>query len=171
MKVSITLGTGAERKKIIRSVERVLKHNELLTLATFDSARNQPCACNCYYVFDGEFNLYVWSDPQTLHGRNISKNPKVAVSIIDSAQKWGTKLQGLQMFGVASIVSYEQLERAGKLYLKRFPGASKFAKGPKGFHSKDFSDKLYKIQINKIKIFDEKSFGEFEFREIAILRN
>ena len=154
--------------KIIQSALAILKETELLTLSTVD--KNQPCSCSAYFAFDEEFNLYIWTDPSTLHSKNIAESPLVSVNIVDTTQQWGTNLKGLQIFGKASVVSDEELKTAGKLYLERFPGVSKFVKKVEDFHAEEFESKIYKIQIKKIKVFDEATFGKEEFRELVIKR-
>lgn len=170
MSIKIEVDKKEDKDRIIESALAILNHNNLLTLSTFDKENNQPCCSTAYYVFDDEFNLYFWTDHNTLHSKNIKQNPKVAVNIFDSTQKWGSLLKGLQISGTSSIVSKKELLIAGALYLKRFPGVIKFVKHILDFHSTKFQSKIYKISINKIKLFDEESFGKEEFRELIIKR-
>lgn len=170
MSIKIEADKKEDKDRIIESALAILNHNNLLTLSTFNKKNNQPCCSTAYYVFDDEFNLYFWTDPNALHSRNIKQNPKVAVNIFDSTQKWGSLLKGLQISGTSSIVSKKELLIAGALYLKRFPGVIKFVKHILDFHSTKFQSKIYKISINKIKLFDEESFGKEEFRELIIKR-
>ncbi len=159
---------AGDREKIISRINNLLKDNYLLTLSTVDGDR--PCSKTAYYVYDGEFNLYIWTSKDTLSAKNISKNSKVAINIFDSTQKWGTLLMGLQALGKAKSVSSNELIKAGMLYIKRYPRVIKFVKTPRDFHSKAFESKLYKIQLEEIKLFDEKTFGKEEFRSISIKR-
>ncbi|MBI4163758.1 MAG: pyridoxamine 5'-phosphate oxidase family protein [Candidatus Aenigmarchaeota archaeon] len=154
---------------ILKSAINILEQNTLLTLTTVD--KNQPCSCTAYYVFDEELNLYIWTDPQTLHCKNIERNPKVSVSIFNSGQEWGSFLQGLQTLGKAIVVSEKELTKAGNLYLQRYPQSSNFVKTPKDFHSEKFQSRIYKIELEKIKVLDEKIFGKEEFRELTIKRS
>lgn len=157
-----------EKEQIMMSIKHILEQNMLLTLSTFDKKLNQPCSSTAYYVFDKEFNLYFWSSPDTIHSKNIKQNPKVAVNIFDSKQKWGTFLKGVQMFGKCRPVNNKELLLGGSLYLKRFPKVMQFVKKIFDFNSKELETKMYKIEINKIKVFDEELFGKEEFREIII---
>lgn len=92
----------------------------------------------------------------------------MAINIVDTNQKWGSNLTGLQALGNASIIPPKELIIAGTLYLKRFSKSSKFIKQIKDFHSKKFSSKLYKIKLEKIKILDEEKFGKEEFKELKL---
>ncbi len=170
MSIKIEVDEKEDKDKVIKSALAILNHNNLLTLSTFDKTNNQPCCSTAYYVFDNEFNLYFWTDPNALHSRNIKQNSKVGVNIFDSRQEWGSLLKGLQIFGTSSIVSKKELLTAGALYIKRFPNVVRFVKKILDFHSSKFQSKIYKIEINKIKVFDEETFGKEEFRELIIRR-
>ncbi len=151
-------------EKVLKSIKNILNKNKLLTLST--SYNNQPHSNTAYYTFDKEFNIYIWSEKNTKHERNISKNNKVAVNIFDSSQKWGSLLQGIQAIGTATPIKNSELMRVGTLYIKRFPSSIKIIKKIKGFHDKIFKSRIYKIKLDKIKVFDEKTFGKGEFREV-----
>ncbi|MBI5065941.1 pyridoxamine 5'-phosphate oxidase family protein [Candidatus Woesearchaeota archaeon] len=157
-----------EKEQIMTSIKHILEQNMLLTLSTLDKKNNQPCSSTAYYVFDNDLNLYFWTSSNAIHSKNIKQNPKVAVNIFDSSQKWGTLLKGLQMFGKCRPVNNKELLFGGALYLKRFPKVIQFVKKIFDFNSKKLETKMYKITINKIKVFDEKVFGKEEFREIII---
>ena len=151
-------------EKLLKPIKNILNKNKLLTLSTYRS--NQPHLSTAYYTFDKEFNVYIWSEKNTIHEKNISKNNKVAVNIFDSSQKWGSLLQGIQAVGTATPIKNNELMRVGALYVKRFPSSIKTIKKIKEFHNKIFESRLYKIKLDKIKVFDEKTFGKGEFREI-----
>ncbi len=151
---------------INNSIKSILSNNNLLTLSTFDNKNKQPCSSTAYFVYDSKFNIYIWTSSKSLHGRNMSKNAKVAINIFDSKQEWGTLLQGLQIFGTAHIVNKVELIKAATLYVKRFPNVSEYIKKLSDFSSSKFEDRLYKIKPYKIKVLDEKAFGKEGFREI-----
>ena len=153
-------------KKTLESIKKILEKNKLLTLSTFD--KNIPHSNTAFYTFDNKFNLYIWSEEGTAHGKNMLKNKKVAVNIFDSSQKWGSLLQGIQVRGVAKQIRNIGMVKVGLLYLKRFPAAIKIVKNPARFHDKIFESKLYKIELREIKVFDEKNFGKGGFREVYL---
>ncbi len=155
-----------KRNNVLSSANSIIKENMLLTLATTNN--RHPCSCTAFYAFDKNFNIYIWTSPDTLHARNIENNEKVAVSIFSSAQKWGSLLRGVQIIGTAKKISEEELEKAGNLYLKRFPKAKKYAKKPKDFHNPKFEGRIYKIQPHEIKVLDEKVFGKENYQSIKL---
>ena len=159
------------KTRALKSVFFILNSTALMALSTFDRRNSQPCICSAYFVFDNKLNLYFWTDPNSLHSKNISNNPKVAAAIVDSGQKWGTFLKGVHLFGTAEIITNKELAVSGRLYLGRFPDASKFVKKIEDFHSEKYQSRIYKIQINKIKLLDEAVFGKEEFVEISFIRN
>lgn len=145
-------GINYEGEEALDSIVSILDKNRILTLSTFDRRGNQPCSCSAHYAFDDQLNLYIWTNPESLHGRNMRKNPKVAINIADSSQAWSTLVRGVQMFGTADRVKESELEKAGSLYLKRFPAASGFAGG--NFNSKKSGLRMFKIKTKKIKLLD-----------------
>lgn len=159
---------GTDEKKISDSIKRILNENHLLTLSTYSN--KIPHSNTAFYTFDKNMNLYLWSEQGTAHTENIKKNKKVAVTVFDSKQKWGSLLRGIQAFGTAKTVSNKELIIAGILYIKRFPGSLKMVKHPKRFHDKIFESKIYKIQLDEIKVLDEKAFGKGGSRKIFLKR-
>mgnify|MGYP001610401673 CR=1 FL=1 len=155
-----------DKNKIINSIINLLNKNKLLTLSTLNN--NQPYSNTAFYVFDNEFNLYIWTDISTLHCKNIKKNNKVAINIFDSTQKLGSYLQGIQCLGKARITKGNEMIKAGLMYIKRYPKVLTLIKNYKEFSTKD--SKIYKIILDKIKLFDEKTFGKDQHIEIMLER-
>ncbi len=154
-----------ETKKILSSIIGILKKNHLLTLST--SKNNKPYSKTAFYTFDKDMNLYIWNERGTTTA-NLEKNKRVAINIFDSKQRWSSSLQGLRATGTASIVNNKELIKAGILYIRRFPKSLNFVKNPKGFHSKMFESRIYKIKLEDINVFDEKTFGKGETRKISL---
>ncbi len=94
---------------------KFIKKHHVLTLAT--SVDNVPYCANAFYAFDALRNRFIFtSSTATRHGKEMTKNPTVAASIV-----WETKLvgriQGLQLTGL--IVPAD--EQDGKVYVGKFP--------------------------------------------------
>ncbi|MBS3167885.1 pyridoxamine 5'-phosphate oxidase family protein [Candidatus Woesearchaeota archaeon] len=170
MKTNILIQTSdtKESDKIIESFYDILESNYLLALSTIDLKNKQPHVCCVFYVFDKEFNLYIWTDPNSKHSNNIAKNSKVAVEIYDSHQKWGSLLKGLQILGTSKQISNKEVLSIGPLYLKRYIKASNIIKTLKDFNSKKLESQLYKIQINNVKLLDENRFGKESYKEFDV---
>ncbi len=166
LKVEFTEGKFSD---YLDSVYSILKSNRLLSLGTIGIKVNSPHLCSAYYVYDEEFNLYIWTDTNSVHCKDIEKNNLVAINIADTSQKWGSNLRGLQIRGRAYPLSLLQMLKPAKLYMTRFPLVKKFIKNPKEFNTK-FDSKLYKIEIEWIKLFDEAKFRKEVWKELAIKR-
>jgi uncharacterized protein YhbP (UPF0306 family) len=159
-----------EKAQIVKSATEMLKSNHLLSLGTYTQKERQPWTSFAYYTFDKNFNLYIWTDPKARHSLNVKENARVSVNITNTTQEWGSLLCGMQIIGVAKLLSGSEALFAGALYLKRYSKASKFIKRLSDFSAKKYQSKLYKIEIRKIKILDEKSFGKEEYKELSIVR-
>jgi len=105
--------------KRIRSLFR--KHH-LLSIATV-SERGPWCA-SCFYAWDEENNtLVITTDPATRHGAEFRSNPQVAGTIALETMRVG-RIRGAQFTGTVTEPEGEELERARKIYLRRFPYAA-----------------------------------------------
>ena len=100
---------------------RYLDLHHTMILSTTSGSR--PWATPLFYANDG-FILYFVSDPLTLHAANIARNPSVAVAITENHRDH-RRIKGIQLEGTAELLSSpEDLERALKLYIKKFPSPS-----------------------------------------------
>ncbi len=99
-------------KKIIRFIGR----HHVLTLAT-RSDEGMPYCANCFYAYDKERNLLIFSsDDTTRHAADMAARPEVACSIVLETKIIG-KLQGVQICGIAERGD----EKAKSDYIARFP--------------------------------------------------
>lgn len=116
----------------------------MLSLATSDGS--ELSACNLFYAFDAEkISFVVASSDETEHIRNISKNQKVAGTVVLETKTVG-KIEGVQFRGEFLPLDDEGLK---KLYFKSFPYA--LAMNPK----------LWQIKINYFKLTDNTlGFGK-----------
>jgi len=156
-----------DKKNILESIFKILEENTLLTLST--SEKWQSHSCSVYYVFDEELNLYIWTEKNSLHVKHMKKNPKVAINIVDTSQKWGSMLKGLQISGEAKTISGKELVKVSALYIKRFPKVTKYIKKIKDFIFGELESELYKFKIKMIKVLDEERFGKEEYRKITFV--
>jgi len=85
-----------------KNVLDFLETKKLLVIATYG---DHPWIASVYYSFDKDLNLYFISAPSTIHGRQMEKNKKVAVAIVDSNQKPSDVKRGLQIYGTVEKVS------------------------------------------------------------------
>lgn len=103
-----------------RIIEFIRKHH-VMTLCT--SYRDEPWCAHCFYVYIEENNTFIFaSETGTRHIADISHNCYVAGSVVLESKMVG-KLQGLQLQGLVTEVSPEELATARGAYLREFPYA------------------------------------------------
>ena len=116
---------------------KILKDNIYLSLST--CAQNKPWIAPLFYHLGPQYELYFASQPTSLHGIQIAKNPKIAFAIFDSQQKEGTGI-GIQASGVAKrLENRDEILEAMKYYHTDF-----FKVSPSKFMGKS-KYRLYKI--------------------------
>ena len=91
--------------KLVEIAKDIIKNNIYLTLSTTDGKK--PWATPLYYCADNKYNFYFISQMDSLHTKNILKDPKVAFAIFDSHQKEGTG-NGVQASGKAYLLKKEK---------------------------------------------------------------
>ncbi|MBQ5738354.1 MAG: pyridoxamine 5'-phosphate oxidase family protein [Alistipes sp.] len=97
-----------------------IKKHHVLTLATLHSGSDQPYVANCFYAYDKERNIFIFtSDDTTRHGSEMIDNPRVALSIVRETRIVGA-IEGLQITGRAERGD----EEAKRRYIRRFPYAA-----------------------------------------------
>ncbi len=140
------------------SLEEICRRNELLALATV-SENSKAFNATAFFAFDGEFNFYILTEPDTDHGKNIEENSSISLSIYDSRQEWSDDKRGLQVFGEAEkLEDEEKVSQAFKTYTERFPGLKEQVSEPEEMEYID--SEFYVVRPYRIKIFDEPRFGE-----------
>ena len=101
-------------------IVKFIKKHHVLTLATLERGSEQPYVANCFYAYDSERNLFIFtSDLTTRHGAEMDQNPCVALSIVRETRIVGA-IEGLQITGRAERGD----DKAKKSYIKRFPYAA-----------------------------------------------
>ncbi len=98
-----------EHTELARSI---IKNNIYLSLGTSDG---NPWVAPVYYCIDDQYNFYFISQPNSLHIRQLLKNPQVAFAIFDSHQQEGAG-NGVQGMGIAHVLEDEQLKQALQWY-------------------------------------------------------
>jgi uncharacterized protein YhbP (UPF0306 family) len=128
-------------------MKTLLRRHHVLSIATV-SERGPWCA-SCFYAWDEESNtLIITSDTTTRHGSEFLTNPSVAGTIALETWRVG-RIRGIQFSGLVTEPSGEELSRAKKIYLRRFPYAALTE-----LH-------LWVITLNHIKLTDNRlGFGK-----------
>jgi len=159
--------------RIRTSVLRILARNKLCSISTV--ARGNRAHINtAFFAFSNDFELYFLSDPGSLHCRNLSRNPSMAMTVFDSSQEWEASGRGLQMFGVCHRTRGDARRRATQVYGSRFPAFARWMNDTTEANQKRAgrlrSYALYRFLPNRVKVLDEKEFGGAVFIIAAVDR-
>ena len=107
-------------------VQAYLRDHQVATLAT--GSGEDLWAAAVFYVHDG-FTFYFLSSPTSRHCLNLAQNPRVAVTIQEDYADW-LEIKGIQLEGVASVLSGREEKAARKLYGEKFPVVGMLATAP-----------------------------------------
>jgi uncharacterized protein YhbP (UPF0306 family) len=136
-----------ERVELHKRIKTLLRRHHLLSIATVSD--HGPWCASCFYAWDEENNtLVITTDTTTRHGSAFLTNPSVAGTIALETWRVG-RIRGLQFTGTVKEPQGEELSRARKKYLRRFPYAA-------------LTDiHLWVISLNYIKLTDNRlGFGK-----------
>lgn len=139
---------------------RFLKGYGIMTLATQSS--KGPWVCTVYYGIDDDMNLYIVTDPNSIHGKNMAKNNRVAFNIFDSQQKINKPKRGVQGSGTIELVKgIVNVTKALVLWHKQNPGVEKSITIKE---VKKFADtKVFKITPKYLKYFNKVLYSPEEY--------
>jgi uncharacterized protein YhbP (UPF0306 family) len=111
-----------ERVELHKRIKTLLRRHHVLSIATV-SDRGPWCA-SCFYAWDEENNtLVITTDTTTRHGSEFLSNPSVAGTIALETWRVG-RIWGIQFTGTITEPAGDDLLRARKIYLRRFPYAA-----------------------------------------------
>jgi hypothetical protein len=99
-----------------------------------------------YFGWTDRFDVVWISDADSIHSRNIARNPSAAVTIYASNQVWGRRDRGIQMFGAAATTTSSEALRA---YERRF----------RDFDGEANELPVYRFRPRTVKLFDERSLA------------
>lgn len=129
----------------------IIESNQYMTVGTVDSDGG-PWVSPVVYAYDGEWNFYFVSIPDSKHCINIKRNNKMALAIFDSRQLFGEGV-GLQIEGMASELNLREVPQAVEIYFQRKYPYGKFHY-PFNVALKNFLEKklyhFYKVTPTKV---------------------
>lgn len=145
--------------KLFGEIHAFLKGNRLLSLATH---AQDTWICTLYYGIDDQMNLYLVTDPNSRHGKQIQKNPRVAFAVFDSHTKVTDPKKGIQGQGICSQVKgVRELIKGLMLWHQANPGKETRINFEMIRQSLD--TRLYKIQPAYLKFFNKELYGQNEY--------
>ncbi|HKW69057.1 MAG TPA: pyridoxamine 5'-phosphate oxidase family protein [Candidatus Dormibacteraeota bacterium] len=97
-----------------------------------------------YFAWNDRYDVFWFSDRDSIHSRNLERHPTAAITIYDSHQVNGRPDRGIQLFGTAAKARGEE---GGLLYRRRFRGVDPSAYTP------------YRFRARTMKLFDERSLA------------
>ncbi|HYG68135.1 MAG TPA: pyridoxamine 5'-phosphate oxidase family protein [Anaeromyxobacteraceae bacterium] len=151
------------------SVRRVLEENVLCALATV-TASGRPHVSTAYFCFSEALELWFLSHPDSVHCRNLAADAAAAIAVFGSAQRWGERDRGLQLFGTCAPPRGAAARAGERRYAARFPAYAEWRRSlardePGG------SYRLYRFATRTLKIFDEERLGDGVFVTMTVERS
>jgi uncharacterized protein len=114
-----------------------------------------------YFAWGPDLEIVWMSEPNARHSQNLRANKTVAIAVFDSAQTWGERDRGIQLFGSAGEAGGRALERVQAIYAGRFPRVREF----------DLSAyRLYSFRPRRLKLFHEQALGTGVFVTAKVAR-
>ena len=145
-----------------KAVGDFLGSHTTMTLAT--SGEDGPWAAAVFYAHDSDLRLYFISAKDTRHAADIELNPKVAVAVNTQHKDW-SDIRGLQIGGVAEIVTPDQRAAVVETYLAKFPALRPLFSVPRNEQESRIArafaaSPFYRVRPNRIRLIDNrKAFG------------
>lgn len=147
---------------IDKPISDFIKSNGVLTLGTADIKGSLPWVCTLYYGLDDELNLYVVTDPGSIHGKILKDNPNVAFNIFDSHTKITELKLGVQGRGrITKVTNPAELIKGIGYWHKANPGIE--SKITFNDLKKVKDTKLFKITPTYLKFFNKDLYGKTEY--------
>lgn len=153
------------KQQDLEHIKKYLSSHFQLVLATVGT---HPWVSTLYYSIDADLNIYFLTSPKTIHGKQLAKNPKVAVAISDSPQTPASKKKGLQIYGLCKQISGARKVTHAITLWKQTLGVTSDIYSYEGMLKKAISGRMYKITPKKIKFFNEELWEEGKERLIEL---
>ena len=151
------ISKGFSHSRMRKSVFRILRESMLCSMATVKGA-SRAHINTAFFAYSDQLEFYFLSDPRSIHCRNLSTNPSMAMTVFRSSQKWDESGRGLQLFGRCSEAKGSQATRAETMYGKRFPAYAKWTRNRRQA-SLLRAYRFYRFIPNTAKVMDEEEYG------------
>ena len=107
-------------------VQRYLRDHHVMTLASH--GEEGVWAAALFYANDG-FAVYFLSSPTSRHCLNLTRNPRVSAAVHEDYADWRA-IKGVQLEGLAAVLTGDEEEKARRLYGAKFPLVGKLEQAP-----------------------------------------
>lgn len=135
------------QEELVKLAKGIIKNNIYLTLGTADG---NPWVAPLFYCVNDSYNFYFISQLDSLHTKQMLKNPEVAFSIFDSHAEEG-KGTGIQAMGDIHMINEVELETEINNYHTTFIEIkSEFLKG-------DAPYRLFKLTPTEVFVTDPEA--------------
>src|ERR671935_2259473 len=128
--------------RLAAEARSLLEVSTLCAIATVTSG-GQAHVNTAYFAWSDEFQLVWLSEPHAQHSRNVRANGRASVAVYDSAQRWGGRDRGIQLFGTGRGIEHPPDGDAEAPYAARFP---KYRRGEVG------GDRLFLFKSRRLKV-------------------
>ena len=141
---------------LCEQVRRYLREHHVMTLASHGD--EGVWAAAVFYANDG-FAIYFLSSPTSRHCRNLAGNPRASAAVHEDYADW-REIKGVQMEGIASVLSGEEEERARRLHGAKFPIVGKLEQLPTSIVKALAKVRWYKLIPERLYFIDNSAgFG------------
>ena len=137
-------------------VQSYLREHHVMTLASHGD--EGVWAAAVFYANDG-FAIYFLSSPTSRHGRNLAGNPRASAAVHEDYTDWKA-IKGVQMEGIASVLTGEEEEKARRAHGAKFPIVGRLEQAPAAIVKALAKVRWYKLIPERLYFIDNSAgFG------------
>lgn len=148
------------------AIRDILDSNRLLTLCS-TASDGSSYGNAMYFAANGLDRLIVLTAPGAAHSRFAAADPRVAGTILDTAQPFGGDLKGLQFRGSWRRFSDDEGEGAYQIYAARFPKLGDWAASAGAMEEVGMESRFFEIRVHWYKVLHELELGKEVYIEVA----
>jgi uncharacterized protein YhbP (UPF0306 family) len=159
------MGVGEQGDLRARVADYLWAHHTM-TVATAAPDGGAPHAAHVFYAMDDDFRLVFLSQTTSRHGQHIGKEAEVAATVSEAYDEWSL-IQGVQLWGMARLLTGSAKAKALALYCRRFPFTRQLLSDP-GLAARLRDIGVYRVEAKTVAFTDNTSgvFGR-ETLELA----
>ena len=139
-------------------LECIIRRSGLCNIATVTSDA-QPHIHTAFYARRDLARLIFASNINATHSLNVKTNPRCAITIYPSGQKWDDWKKGVQGFGTITKLGTSEIETCQLTYSKEYPEYEEWL-SQAGEDAERLRPTLYEIVLDKVQILSEEELGE-----------